>query len=81
MGQGSVTPYPLNEIARRMFWGMVQSTLFRWSPRPFYGFRAWLLRLFGAQIARQANVRRGTRYATSRLNSIHEQELMGLSSN
>jgi len=28
----------------------VQATLFRWSPRPFHGFRARLLRLFGADI-------------------------------
>src|SRR5689334_19324596 len=30
---------------------MVQATLFRWSPRPLHGFRARLLRLFGADIA------------------------------
>lgn len=34
----------------RWLWLVVQSTVFRWSPRPFHGFRAFLLRLFGAQI-------------------------------
>jgi putative colanic acid biosynthesis acetyltransferase WcaF len=28
----------------------VQSTVFRWSPRPLHGFRARLLKLFGADI-------------------------------
>ena len=30
--------------------GLVQATVFRWSPRPLHGFRAALLRLFGADI-------------------------------
>ena len=34
----------------RWRWLAVQSTLFRWSPRPCHGFRAWLLRCFGADI-------------------------------
>jgi putative colanic acid biosynthesis acetyltransferase WcaF len=38
-------------MLRRWLWLLVQSTLFRWSPRPFHGFRAFLLRLFGAQIS------------------------------
>jgi putative colanic acid biosynthesis acetyltransferase WcaF len=33
-----------------MCWATVQSTLFRWSPRPWHGFRARLLKLFGADI-------------------------------
>jgi len=33
-----------------MCWAAVQSTLFRWSPRGWHGFRARLLRLFGADI-------------------------------
>lgn len=31
-------------------WWLVQSTLFRFSPKVLYGFRRWLLRIFGAQI-------------------------------
>jgi putative colanic acid biosynthesis acetyltransferase WcaF len=31
-------------------WWLVQATLFRWSPQLLYGFRRWLLRLFGAKI-------------------------------
>lgn len=34
----------------RMLWHVVYVTLFRWSPRPLYEWRAFLLRLFGAII-------------------------------
>ena len=51
LGQDCVTPNPRGEVLRRWLWLAVQSTFFRWSPRPFHGFRAALLRLFGAQIA------------------------------
>lgn len=50
LGQHCTTPYPRSEIIHRWCWLVVQSTLFRWSPRPCHGFRAWLLRCFGADI-------------------------------
>lgn len=50
LGQDCVTPNPRGEVLRRWLWLAVQSTLFRWSPRPLHGFRAALLRLFGAEI-------------------------------
>jgi putative colanic acid biosynthesis acetyltransferase WcaF len=31
-------------------WWLVQATLFRGSPQVLYGFRRWLLRLFGAKV-------------------------------
>lgn len=31
-------------------WWLIQATLFAWSPQFAYGFRAWLLRLFGAKV-------------------------------
>lgn len=31
-------------------WMLVQGTLWRWSPRPLYGWRRFLLRAFGAKI-------------------------------
>jgi putative colanic acid biosynthesis acetyltransferase WcaF len=37
-------------VLLRWVWAFVQATLFRWSPRPMHGFRARLLRLFGADI-------------------------------
>jgi putative colanic acid biosynthesis acetyltransferase WcaF len=56
LGQGCSTPYTRTEVALRMGWAIVQWTLFRWSPRPFHGFRARLLKLFGADIPEPAKV-------------------------
>lgn len=38
-------------------WWLVQSTLFAMSPQGMYGWRAWLLRLFGARIGRGSIIR------------------------
>lgn len=51
LGENCTTPYPRRTVAGRWLWLLVQSTLFRWSPRPLHGFRAALLRLFGADIS------------------------------
>jgi putative colanic acid biosynthesis acetyltransferase WcaF len=56
LGMGCRSPYTGGEIAMRMAWAAVQSTLFRWSPRPWHGFRARLLRLFGANIPEPGRV-------------------------
>lgn len=50
LGKDCVTPYPPREVFLRMLWSLVQATVFRWSPRPMHGFRATLLKLFGADI-------------------------------
>ena len=50
LGQGCVTPNPRGEVLLRWLWALVQATLFRWSPRPLHGFRALLLKIFGAEI-------------------------------
>jgi putative colanic acid biosynthesis acetyltransferase WcaF len=53
-------PYSRSEYIRRMLWGLVQRTLFRWSfPRAFR-WRRWLLRRFGADMAPDTYVRPGT---------------------
>ncbi|MGD0492209.1 MAG: putative colanic acid biosynthesis acetyltransferase [Steroidobacteraceae bacterium] len=38
-------------------WWLVQATLFHGSPQLLYGFRRWLLRLFGAQIGKGVRIR------------------------
>jgi putative colanic acid biosynthesis acetyltransferase WcaF len=38
-------------------WDIVQATLFRYSPRPLYGWRRFLLRSFGAEIGKKVLVR------------------------
>ncbi len=40
-----------------LLWFLVQDTLFRFSPLPCYGFRRWLLRLFGARVGRGVLIR------------------------
>jgi len=47
--------------AGRVAWGIVSSTLFRWSPVPCFGWRRFLLRLFGARLAATARVYPSTR--------------------
>ena len=44
--------FSLKEKLGRLAWGVVQGTLFRFSPRRADGWRAWLLRRFGARIGR-----------------------------
>lgn len=56
LGAGCVSPHSTGDIIRRSLWSVVQATLFRWSPRPWHGFRARLLRLFGADIADPSKV-------------------------
>jgi putative colanic acid biosynthesis acetyltransferase WcaF len=38
-------------------WWLVQATLFRWSPQFLYGWRRFLLRLFGAKVGRAVLIR------------------------
>jgi putative colanic acid biosynthesis acetyltransferase WcaF len=38
-------------------WWAVQATAFRCSPQALYGFRSWLLRLFGARVGKGVKVR------------------------
>ena len=42
-------------------WWLVQSTLFGMSPQFMYGWRRWLLRLFGAKIGRNTIIRASVR--------------------
>jgi len=38
-------------------WFFIQDTVFRFSPISFYGFRRWLLKLFGSKIGKGVKVR------------------------
>lgn len=44
-----------------LLWQLVRSTLFAWSPQPFYAWRRWLLRSFGASVGRGVLVRPSAR--------------------
>jgi len=46
----------LSHRLRRQLWNTVYVLLFRTSPRPFHGWRAFLLRLFGARLGKGVHV-------------------------
>ena len=56
LGQNCITPFSRRDLVLRTAWALVQATLFRWSPRSCHGFRARLLRFFGADIPEPAQV-------------------------
>jgi putative colanic acid biosynthesis acetyltransferase WcaF len=56
LGQGCSSPDSGGTIARRICWAFVQATVFRWSPRPWHGFRSRLLVMFGADIPEPGKV-------------------------
>ncbi len=44
-----------------LLWWTVRDIFFRHSPQPFYGWRRWLLRLFGARIGAKVKIRETVR--------------------
>lgn len=50
-------PWTPRELAGRALWYVVEGTVFRHSPRTFYGWRTWLLRRFGADVHPTARLR------------------------
>ena len=48
-------PYSKFEYVGRFLWACA-GPLFRWSPRPFFAWRRFLLRLFGAEVGANAHV-------------------------
>jgi putative colanic acid biosynthesis acetyltransferase WcaF len=53
----------MREKLGRMLWELVQPTIFRFSPRPLYGFRVMLLRMFGATVGRHVHIHPAVRIA------------------
>ena len=53
--------YSRGEMVRRVVWMLLQP-LFRFSPRPAFAWRRWLLRRLGAQVGRDVHV-----YASARV--------------
>jgi putative colanic acid biosynthesis acetyltransferase WcaF len=50
------TPFSLTIKVKIRLWQVIQNTLFRWSPSPLRGFRRFLLRCFGANVASTASI-------------------------
>src|SRR4051812_29413842 len=55
------SPWTTKQKLGRLAWALVQATLFRCSPHNFYGWRAFLLRTFGAKLAADVKLRRTVR--------------------
>jgi len=49
------TKYSTGEQLRRILW-MLGSVLFRMTPRPCFGLRRWMLRLFGASVGKNVHI-------------------------
>lgn len=47
--------YSLTELVRRVLW-MIGRYAFRWSPRTAFGWRRFVLRLFGAEVGREVHI-------------------------
>lgn len=56
-----VSPWTAREKIGRLLWAMVQATLFKWSLHNMYGWRAFLLKTFGAKLSRDVRIRRTAR--------------------
>ena len=56
LGEGTASAFTASEQVYRLGWLVVQNTLFRFSPRTWHGFRARLLRSFGAEIPHPSRV-------------------------
>ncbi|MEM8757977.1 MAG: glycosyltransferase [Planctomycetota bacterium] len=52
------SPWTLKQNIGRVLWAAVEKTLFRWSFHNWYGWRNWLLRIFGARVHPTARLRR-----------------------
>lgn len=48
--------FSLNNRLMRSLWIIICALFFRFSPRPFHAWRAFLLRLFGAQLGSQCHI-------------------------
>lgn len=59
--RGKKSPHSLRNRVTRVLWGIVQATLFRWSPRPAHRWRVQLLRWFGGDISPKARPYPGCR--------------------
>jgi putative colanic acid biosynthesis acetyltransferase WcaF len=51
------SPWTFRQKAMRLLWYFVEATVFRFSPRPLYRWRAFLLRRFGAHVHPSSRIR------------------------
>ena len=71
------SPYRRSEQLQRIAWAVCCAVLFRWSPRPFWDWRAWLLRRFGATIGREVHIHNTARIAFPWMLTIGKHSAVG----
>jgi putative colanic acid biosynthesis acetyltransferase WcaF len=57
IGRRLTSEWTFRQKVNRQLWYLVEATLFRFSPRPCYRWRNWLLRRFGARVHATARIR------------------------
>jgi putative colanic acid biosynthesis acetyltransferase WcaF len=57
IGRRLTSEWTFRQKAKRQLWYLIEATLFRFSPRPCYRWRNWLLRRFGARVDATARIR------------------------
>ncbi len=57
----NVSPWTTADKIKRLLWGLIQATFFRFSIRTMYRFRAFLLRLFGARLGSNVRINNSVR--------------------
>lgn len=72
----SVRKYNSPELIRRILW-LFADTLFRFSPRPCFAWRSWLLRVFGARVGRDVHVYPSTRIYYPWMLEIGDESAIG----
>lgn len=57
IGRRLTSEWTFRQKVARQLWYVAEASLFRFSPRPCYRWRNWLLRRFGARVHRTARIR------------------------
>lgn len=55
-GLPNPSPHSFKNRLMRLVWGIVQATLFRFSPKPMLRWRVFLLKLFGAKVTYKSRI-------------------------
>jgi putative colanic acid biosynthesis acetyltransferase WcaF len=75
--QAQVSVWTTREKIGRALWILARGSLFRFSWHNFYGFRNWLLRLFGAKVGQHVHIRPTTRIEIPWLLTIGDYSSLG----
>lgn len=69
--------FSFGEKIQRLCWNLVQATLFRYSLRPFFVWRIFLLKLFGAKIQKGVRIYPSTKIFYPKNLSMDEFAILG----